>query len=144
MAKILVSACLIGCECRYIGDSCKNEGVRALAEKHTLIPVCPEQLGGLCTPRKPSEIKGDRVFMCDGTDVTEEFYKGARTALDIAVLMKADFAVMKANSPSCGHGMVYDGSFSGKKCPGNGVTSALLEKNGIPVFSEHDLDKLPL
>lgn len=144
MLKILVSACLIGCNCRYIGDNCINEAVRSLAEKHILIPVCPEQLGGLTTPRQPSERQGEKVVMVDGTDVTAQFAKGAKNALEIAKLMNVDFAVLKAHSPSCGKGMIYDGSFSGKKCEGNGVTADLFIKNGIQVFTEKELDKLPL
>lgn len=144
MAKILVSACLIGCDCRYIGDNCKNEAVRALAEKHILIPVCPEQLGGLTTPRLPSERQGEKVVMVDGTDVTAQFAKGAENALEIANLTNVDFAILKAHSPSCGKGMIYNGTFSGEKCEGNGVTAELFIENGIHVFTEKELDKLPL
>lgn len=144
MAKILVSACLIGCDCRYIGDSCRNEVVRALAEKHILIPVCPEQLGGLTTPRLPSERQGEKVVMVDGTDVTAQFAKGAENALEIAKLTNVDFAILKAHSPSCGKGMIYNGTFSGEKCEGNGVTADLFIENGIHVFTEKELDKLPL
>ena len=144
MANILVSACLIGCDCRYLGDNCKNERIRALASQHTLIPVCPEQLGGLTTPRLPSERLGDKVVASDGQDVTEQFNKGAQNALEIAKISKADLAILKANSPSCGKGTIYDGTFSGAKCEGNGVTAELFIKNGIPVFTEKELDKLPL
>ncbi|MBR6736107.1 MAG: DUF523 domain-containing protein [Oscillospiraceae bacterium] len=144
MLKILVSACLIGCNCRYIGDNCKNEAVRSLAKKHILIPVCPEQLGGLTTPRQPSERQGEKVVMSDGSDVTAQFSKGAENALEIARLMKVDFAILKAHSPSCGKGIIYDGTFSGEKCEGNGVTAELLMENGIPVFTEKELDTLRL
>lgn len=145
MANILVSGCLFGCECRYKGDSCRSERLLALAESHTLIPVCPEQLGGLATPREPSEIQPDgSIRMIGGRDVTAQYKKGAETTLAIAKTCRADFAVLKANSPSCGKGIIYDGTFSGKKCPGNGVTAALLLANGIPVFTEEELDKLPV
>ena len=143
MAKIIVSGCLLGCSCRYKGDGCRHEGVLALAEKHQLIPVCPEQMGGLTTPRLPSERVGDHVVMKDGRDVTEEYDKGAHMALYLAQTLKADFAVLKAKSPSCGHGLIYDGTFTGNKIPGNGVTAELFEKNGIPVFSEEELDRIP-
>ncbi len=145
MARILVSGCLFGCDCRYKGDNCRSEKLLALGEAHTLIPVCPEQLGGLPTPREPSEIQPDgRVQMAGGRDVTAEYRKGAETALDIARRCKADFAVLKANSPSCGKGVIYDGTFTGKKCPGNGVTAALFLSAGIPVYTEEELDNLPL
>lgn len=142
MATILVSACLYGCECRYKGDSCRNEEVLALGEKHTLIPVCPEQLGGLATPRNPAERQGEKVTSCAGDDVTAQYRKGAQTALYIAKSSRADCAVFKANSPSCGKGIIYDGSFTGGRIPGNGVTSELFLKAGIPVFTENELDAL--
>ena len=136
MANILVSACLLGCACRYKGDSCRNERVLKLAEHHTLIPVCPEQMGGLSTPRDPSEIVGDKVISCNGRDVTEQYRKGAETALYLAQVFHADYAVFKANSPSCGNGIIYDGTFTGGKKEGRGVTADLPIKNGIPVFTE--------
>lgn len=140
MATIIVSACLLGCRCRYKGDSCKNDSVIALAESNVLIPVCPEQLGGLPTPRNPSEIINGNIIMRSGKDVTEEYQKGAEEALYLAKQFRADFAVLKSKSPSCGHGMIYDGTFSGNLVPGNGVTASLLETNGIPVYSEQDLE----
>ena len=142
MAKILVSACLMGCDCRYKGDNCKNDALLALAAKYTLIPVCPEQLGGLATPRDPAEICGDRVVSRAGRDVTHEYQKGAETALYIAKQVGADAAVLKANSPSCGKGVIYDGSFTGKKTAGNGVTARLLSEEGIRVFTEDELTAL--
>jgi uncharacterized protein YbbK (DUF523 family) len=144
MAKILVSNCLLGCECRYKGDGCRCDGVLALAPEHTLIGVCPEQAGGLPTPRDPSEIQGERVMSCSGADNTEHYSRGAEIALHLAKLNQVDFAIMKAKSPSCGKGRIYDGSFTGAMCDGNGVTVSLLLQNGIPVFTEDELDKLPL
>ena len=144
MSKILVSACLLGIECRYKGDACPCRKVIELGKDHTLIPVCPEQAGGLPTPRTPSERVGDKVMMRDGTDVTAEYKKGAETALYLAKLLNADFAILKANSPSCGKGVIYDGTFSGGKCEGNGVTAELLINNGIPVYTEDETDRLPL
>lgn len=139
MAKILVSACLLGCSCRYDGKSCQNESIIALKKKYTLIPVCPEQLGGLSTPRSPSERKGDSVIMKSGEDVTAEFMRGAGEALRLAKIFNIKKAILKANSPSCGKGIIYDGSFTGQKCPGNGITAELFMKNGIAVFTEDEI-----
>lgn len=138
MAVILVSSCLLGCQCRYKGDGCRNERVLKLAEHHTLIPVCPEQMGGLETPRNPSERVNDKVLSNAGRDVTEQFRKGAETALFLAQLNHVDFAVFKANSPSCGKGIIYDGTFTGGKKEGNGMTTDLLLENGIPVYTEDE------
>ena len=101
-------------------------------------------MGGLPTPRDPSEIVGDKVVSSAGKDVTVEYRKGAQTALYLAKLNHADFAILKAKSPSCGKGLIYDGTFTGNKIPGNGVTVSLLQKNGIPVYTEDELDQLPL
>ena len=153
MKKILVSACLLGCECRYDGKSKPCEKVLELAkEKDTvLIPVCPEQLGGLSTPRLPSErqrtargslrsiSRPGAVLMNDGTDVSSAYRKGAEAALKIARIDGIDFAVLKSGSPSCGKGLIYDGTFSGKKTEGNGVTVELLLKEGYRVLSEEEL-----
>lgn len=143
MAKIIVSACLMGCDCRYKGDNCKCEELLALAKDHTLIPVCPEQLGGLATPRNPAEICGDKVISNAGKDVTTEYTKGAQTALYIAKTVGADVAVLKANSPSCGKGIIYDGTFTGSKTAGDGVTARLFSESGIRVFTESEIDALP-
>ena len=143
MSKILVSACLLGVKCRYKGDACPCQKLIDLGKDHTLIPVCPEQAGGLPTPRTPSERVGDKVIMKNGTDVTAEYQKGAQTALYLAKTLGADFAVLKANSPSCGKGIIYDGTFTGGKCEGNGVTSELLLNNGIAVYTEDEIDRLP-
>ena len=115
--KILVSACLLGINSRYCGGGCLNEAVASLAKKHFLIPVCPEQLGGLPTPREPDEIQNGRVYEKSGKDNTEEFTRGAQETLRIAELLGAEAAILKQNSPSCGPSMIYDGTFSGKKIP---------------------------
>lgn len=140
MANILVSACLLGCACRYKGDGCPQEEILSLAKEHALIPVCPEQLGGLATPRPPAERQGDWVINVAGEDVTKAYHQGAETALHIAQLNGVTLAIMKARSPSCGHGMIYDGTFTGTKIPGSGVASELLSVYGIPVFTEEELD----
>ena len=142
MSKIIVSACLLGIPCRYDSKSCPNERVLKLAEKHTLIPVCPEQNGGLSTPRPPAEIIDGKVINKIGTDVSEQYLRGAQIALDVAELNQADFVLLKAKSPSCGKGRIYDGSFSGKLIPGNGKTASLFLEKGYIVFNEEEIDFL--
>lgn len=142
----LISACLIGCECRYDQKSCRDEkGVELLAAGEA-IPVCPEQLGGLPTPRPPAEIVGGdgfdvldgraRIVDREGRDVTELYLAGARQALRMAQTVGAKQAILKENSPSCGSSFIYDGTFSGNKLAGVGLTAALLMRNGIEVRSE--------
>ena len=136
---ILVSACLLGCPCRYDGQSKPCAVVLALLEEHTLIPVCPEQMGGLATPRPPAERKAGGVFTESGTDVTAQYRRGAEEALRLAKLYGCDCAVLKEKSPSCGSGQIYDGSFSRKLTPGDGVTAQLLKENGIAVYGESEV-----
>ena len=133
---ILISGCLLGLCCRYDGKSKTNENIRALSEKYYLIPICPEQLGGLPTPRDPSEIIGERVVSCTGIDVTAEYRRGAAEALRLSQLFGCKKAILKERSPSCGFGRVYDGSFSGRFVDGDGVAAALLSANGIEIFGE--------
>lgn len=139
--KILVSACLLGRPCRYDGRSKPCEKVISLAERNDteVIEICPEQLGGLPTPRIPSEIVGEKVVAKDGRDVTEFFVSGAKKALDIAKESSCSYAILKSLSPSCSPCGVYDGSFSGKVVDGMGVTAKLLKENGIEIFSENDV-----
>ncbi len=137
--KILVSRCLLGENCRYKGDNCKNEKVIALGKEHELIGVCPETDGGLCTPRDPAERVGDKVISSAGRDVTEEYRRGAEIALRTAKRENVAYCIFKAKSPSCGCGRIYDGTFSGKLVEGNGVTSELLLKNGFCVKTEETL-----
>ncbi len=139
MKKILVSACLLGCPCRYDGASKQDSRVIALMKDNILIPVCPEQAGGLATPRVPAEIKGDGVFTRDGADVTECYRAGAKTAVRLAVLYGVDCCILKARSPSCGSGSVYDGSFTGTLIPGDGVSAAALKEAGYRVLTEEEL-----
>ena len=142
MKKILVSACLYGNDCRYKGDNCRNEKLLELGKKYQLVPVCPEQLGGLSTPRNPAERVGDKVVSSVGDDVTFEYQTGAQKALEIAKAENVEFCVLKAKSPSCGKGLIYDGTFTGGKVAGNGVTVQLLEANGFKVYTEDELDDL--
>ncbi|MBZ4663401.1 MAG: hypothetical protein JG776_1103 [Caloramator sp.] len=147
---ILVSACLLGVCCKYNGGDNKNQKVVDLVKKYNLIPVCPEQLGGLSTPRKPAEITAEdakkvldgigKVVNVCGEDVTENFIKGAYETLKLAKLYDVKIAILKSKSPSCGCGFIYDGSFSGKLKSGNGVTTELLIQNGIKVYTEDVID----
>jgi uncharacterized protein YbbK (DUF523 family) len=138
---IIVSACLAGLNCRYDGVAKPCEAVMRLVAEGKAIPVCPEQLGGLNTPRLPAEIRGGRVIRKDGADVTEEFQRGAQEALKLAQLAGAKSAILKARSPSCGCGEIYDGSFSGKVVPGDGVFAELCRLNGMDVKTEEDTNK---
>lgn len=140
--KILVSACLLGVRCRYDGKSKTYPGMEELAKKHTLVPACPEQLGGLSTPRPPAERQGERVVTRSGTDVTEQYRRGAEETLRLCRLLGCEAAVLKEKSPSCGCGQVYDGTFSGTLTAGNGVTAELLAANGISVYGESEIEVL--
>ena len=142
MENILVSACLLGVACRYDGKRKPNEAVLALKEKYNLIPVCPEIMGGLPTPRLPSEIRGETVIMENGEDVTDKYSKGAEETLRLARLFGCGKAVLKEKSPSCGSGRIYDGTFSKTLTEGNGVTAGMLLANGIRVAGETEIDAL--
>ena len=139
MKPILVSACLLGTNCKYSGGNNLCPSVVHLAEQHSLIPVCPEQLGGLPTPRPPAERQSAAVVTCEGNDVTLQYQRGAEEALKLAQLFGCGTAILKARSPSCGHGVIYDGTFTGTKIPGSGVTAALLEEAGLRIYTESNL-----
>lgn len=140
--KILVSACLLGENCKYNGKNNKNENVIALGKNHTLVPICPECFAGLPIPRVPSEIKDGRVFSKKGVDLTEEFHDGAEKALYIAEEAGCQIAILKERSPSCGFGKIYDGTFSGNIVNGNGIAAQLLFDNGITIMGESQVRKL--
>ncbi|MBP3508388.1 DUF523 domain-containing protein [Oscillibacter sp.] len=139
--RILISACLLGVCCRYDGASKPHPLTAALAERHTLVPVCPEQLGGLPTPRPPAERRDGRVVTQSG-DVTEQYRRGAEETLKLCKLFGCEAAVLKERSPSCGHRQVYDGTFSGTLTAGDGVTAELLSAHGIPVYGESQIEEL--
>ena len=139
---ILMSACLMGVNCRYDGGGKMVPALQELMELAHIVPVCPEILGGLTTPRTPSERVGDRVLMKDGMDVTAAFERGANEALRLARLYGAKIAVLKERSPSCGSGTIYDGSFSGKFKPGYGVTGELFRNSNIEIYGESRLNEL--
>ena len=142
MKPILVSACLLGAACKYSGGDNLCPKVAALVEKYHLVPVCPEQLGGLPTPRTPAERQRDRVITKDSRDVTNAYLRGAQEALKLATLFGCDIAILKARSPSCGAHGIYDGSFTGTVIPGFGVTAELLEASGIRIITEEELERL--
>jgi uncharacterized protein YbbK (DUF523 family) len=135
----VVSACLAGVNCRYDGKNASCKYVVDLVREGKAIPVCPEQMGGLPTPRTNTEIVNGRVLTEEGVDLTDKFRKGAQEALNVALLADCKEAILKSNSPSCGYGKIYDGTFSGTKKEGKGIFAELLEKNGIRVHSDENV-----
>ena len=138
MEKVLVSRCLAGFNCRYDGGNNLVPEIRQLLEDGLAVTACPEQLGGLLTPRIPSERMGSRVMNREGADVTAEFTAGAEAALRIAQENGCRTAILKSRSPSCGKGCIYNGKFTGELVPGNGVTADLLLQHGIEVLTEEE------
>ncbi len=149
---ILISSCLAGLEVRYNGTHCLDKNILKMKEENQITTVCPELLGGFETPREPAEIingTGEdvldgtaRVIEKSGRDVTDMYIKGAIATLKKAKELNARVVILKEFSPSCGSGMIYNGFFSGEKIAGNGVTAALLKRNGIPVVSEEKIGEL--
>lgn len=137
--NILVSACLLGIPCTYSGRHNYNDNVFCLKTKYTLIPVCPEQLGGLPTPRPPAEIHKEHVITKDGSIFTQQFKQGAESVLQLAKILDCSIAILKSNSPSCGNCQIYDGSFTKTLIQGSGITAQLLMDHGIAVLSELDI-----
>ena len=146
MENLLISACLLGVECKYSGGSnaLPEETIEKLRTRYRLIPVCPETAGGLPTPRDPSERLGERVVSCRGADVTAQFKKGAEAALTLARRYGCTTALMKEHSPSCGSGLIYDGSFSGKLVEGDGCAAELLKAAGVSVVGENVTELLTM
>ena len=140
--RVLISACLLGVSCRYDGASKPHSLAAALARCHELVPVCPEQLGGLATPRPPAERQGNRVVTRSGTEVPEAFCRGAAGTLRLCKALNCQAAVLKERSPSCGHGQIYDGTFTATLSKGDGVTAELLGSHGIRVYGESQLEEL--
>jgi uncharacterized protein YbbK (DUF523 family) len=147
---IIISACLCGINTRYDGKNSLNEKAAKLLSEGKAVLVCPEQLGGLSTPRPAHEIQGGtgaevieglaKVISINGEDGTRDFIRGAEETLKIAKQVGAHTAILKAKSPSCGYGKIYDGSFSRTKIDGNGVTAELLARNRIRVYTEEDME----
>ncbi len=136
---VLVSACLAGVACRYDGTAAGHPKVLELVAQGRAVTVCPEVLAGLPIPREPMEISAGRVLTRSGADVTARFQAGADLGLALARERGCPRAILKARSPSCGSGLVYDGRFTGVLVPGDGVFAALLKEHGIAVMSESDL-----
>ena len=140
--KILVSACFLQEGYKYDGGANINEEIKKLASKYDFILICPEVFGGLGTPRLPSEILNDKVINNKNEDVTKEFFTGALKALEMAKENGCKKAVLKAKSPSCGKGVIYDGTFTHTKKSGNGIACQLLLDNGIEVYTEEEINLL--
>ncbi len=136
---ILVSACLLGENCKYNGGNNRNERVLRYVEGHEVIPVCPEVLGGLSCPRKPVEWVGDRVLTKDGDDCTEAFRLGVKRALESIGDRQVDLAILQSRSPTCGVKQIYDGTFSGTKIDGQGALAKALGERGIPLMDAEDV-----
>ena len=137
--KILVSACLLGVACRYDGQSKTYPRIEELCRRHQVVPVCPEIMGGLPTPRVPAERRGAQVITKSGANVTENYDRGAQQVPQLARTMACTVAVLKERSPSCGSGQIYDGTFTGTLTDGWGVAAQLLRENGIRVLGESQL-----
>lgn len=140
--NVLVSACLIGLNCRYNRTSCYNDQVILLSKKYHFIPICPEQMGGLPTPRFPIELVNSRAVDKDGADFTVQFENGADEVVTLAKTLNCTYAILKSRSPSCGCGVIYDGTFSGTLTIGNGITAEKLLNEGIKVVNESNLSGL--
>ena len=137
--RIMVSACLLGENCKYSGGNNRSEKVLEYVAGHEVIPVCPEVMGGLPTPREPAEIVNGEVINRLGMSVDREYRLGAKKTLGLAKEKQIDLAILQPRSPSCGTKEIYDGTFSGKRIPGMGVTAALLKQNGFQVIGADEL-----
>lgn len=140
--KILISACLLGENCKYNGGNNFVEEIAKLKENHEIFPYCPEVEGGASIPRIPCEIQGGRVIGKGGTDLTDLFALGAQKTLDLVRRENITAAILKQRSPSCGYKKIYDGSFTGKIIEGNGLAADLLEKEGVKIYTEEDFWKI--
>ena len=139
--NVLISACLLGVNCKYNGKNNYNEELVFYLKDKSIIPICPEIYGGLTTPRTPSEIKNKKVYSKNGIDLTENFLRGANETLELAKKFNCKKAILKSKSPSCGCGKIYDGTFSNQLIEGNGITAELLIQNGIEVLTENNFLK---
>ena len=138
---ILVSACLVGINCEYSGENNLDEGVTEYLKGKDFIPFCPEQMGGLTTPRPAVELRDGRAVTAQGDDVTDNFFRGRDETLKLIELVPCSMAILKDGSPSCGSSYIYDGTFGQSTIPGQGLVTALLRDRGIPVLSEITLGK---
>ena len=142
MVNILVSSCLLGENCKWNGKNNLKEKVLALKTQYNLIPICPEVMSGMPTPRIPSERIDKKVVNQINLDVTKKFELGAKKTLEVALTNNCRYAILKDHSPSCGVNLIYDGSFSRTLKEGKGFTTEFLQKHGIKVFSEDQIDEL--
>ena len=140
--KIGISACLLGVNCKYNGGNNLVEDLKKLEDKYEFIPICPEVMGGLPTPRVPSEVIGDKVINQNGIDVTNEYNKGAMDSLNLLIKNNCKIAILKAKSPSCGMGEIYDGSFTHTLIKNDGVTVKLFKEHGIKIYNEFNFKDL--
>ena len=136
--RVVVSACLLGLKTRYDGKSSLNRDLIEILKPFTVIPVCPEQLGGLGTPRPRSEILNGRVISELGEDLTEYFIRGAMETLKLVRMVSPDIVILKSRSPSCGKYRIYDGTFSGRLKKGRGFTCSILIEKGYDVYNEEE------
>lgn len=132
--RILVSACLLGYNCKYNGKNNYNLKIVEFLKEHEVIPVCPEMLGGLSCPRIPCEKVGDKIMDKEGNDCTKQFIKGAEIALNIAKEKQVDFAILQRRLPSCGYSLIYDGTFNGNFIVGSGIFAQKLQSLDIPIM----------
>lgn len=142
MKNILVSNCILGNNCKYNGKNNYNPLIEKLKEKYKIIPICPEVMGGLSIPRKPSEIRNNKVFDIDGNDVTSYFNHGKDLVLDIISKNDIEFVVLKDGSPSCGSKFIYDGTFTKTKISGMGITARIINELGIKIYTENEINEL--
>ena len=138
MKRIFVSACLLGVNCKYNGENNYNEKIMEYLKDKEIIPICPEIMGGLPTPRIAAEIKNNKVINKEGQDVTVNFKRGAKETLNLAKKLGVTKAILKSKSPSCGFKKIYDGNFNGNLIDGNGITTELLLKNNFEILTEKD------
>lgn len=140
--RVLVSACLLGMNCRYDGRGKELPGLKKLCERVDFVPFCPEQMGGLSTPRPPAERQGERVCTKEGKDVTAAYEKGAEMGVELARTLRCGCALLKTKSPACGVGEIYDGTFSGTLVAGEGLAAQKLREAGVVLFREDQLFEL--
>ncbi len=140
MIEYVVSACLAGCHCRYDGGTTPDERVLALIQQGRALPLCPEQMGGLPTPRPPFELRHGKAVDRDGNEVTPAILRGVDEAMRLVQLAGCTGAILKSRSPSCGFGLIYDGTFSGVRIPGNGIFADRLLRAGIQIWADTSLD----
>ena len=138
MKKIIVSACLLGTNCKYNGGNNYNQELMEHLKEYEIIPICPECSGGLPTPRIPSEIIGEKVINKEGIDVTNNYLSGAIKAIELAKGNNIKVAILKAKSPSCGEGKIYDGTFTNTLIDGDGITVRMFKSEGIKVYTENN------